>query len=121
MKKPYKVVFEDKVEIRMGSPFNHCTVRFEGFELPEIKEGGFQDLLSWDVDFKHLALIKWNINDKNEPGFNIYVANADNEKIIFCSERIEGVCKQIEFVKKNIIYTAIKNGNERDGIVKFFK
>lgn len=118
MKKDFKVNFIDKIEIRMGSPYNHCKVKFKGFKLPEMEEGGYQDLLSWSGDFKYLALVKWNINSRNEPGFNIYVADTDEEKIVFCSKRIEGICKAIKFINNDIKYTIIRNGDEIEQIEK---
>lgn len=71
--------FIDKMEIRMGSPFNHCKVEVKGLTLPELSVETFQDIYNWADDYEYLGLVKWNINDNNEPGFNIFVVDVNLE------------------------------------------
>ncbi|QDH80431.1 hypothetical protein FKX85_15830 [Echinicola soli] len=107
-----QVYFVDKMEIRMGSPFNHCKLKFEGFTLPELSEGGFQDIYSWDHNHKFLALIKWDIKADNEPGFDIVVSDTEKEEVIFSSDRIEGICTSLSLDNDRLEYSSISQGSE---------
>lgn len=117
MTESIKVEFIDKMEIRMGSPFNHCKIKMQGFSLPELGEGGFQDLLSWGNDNKYLVLVKWNVNTRNEPGFNIYVADTNIEEVIFSTDRISGICKSVELIDNELKYVIFENGEETEQVI----
>lgn len=41
MAESLKVEFINKMEIRMGSTFNYCRLKLQGFSLPELAEGSF--------------------------------------------------------------------------------
>ncbi len=118
MKQPFDVDFADKMEIRMGSPFNICKILFKDFVVPNFEPSGFQDIYAWNQDFKYLALVKWNINANNEPGFNIYVIDVLTKNIALYSDRIEGICKEINFLNDSIEYIVLKNEDGKNVQVK---
>jgi hypothetical protein len=117
MKEQLKVEFTDKMEIRMGSPFNQCKLKTFGFSLPELGDRGFQDLFSWSIDFNYVALVKWNINTNNEPGFNIYVADTKMDEVIFSTDRINGICKSVELTGNQLKCIIFKNTVETECII----
>jgi len=107
-----QVYFTDKMEIRMGSPFNHCKLEFEGFNLSDLSKIGFQDICSWGQNHKYLILVKWNIMPNNEPGFNIIALDTEKEEIIFSSERVAGICTSLSLENNQLKYGILFKGNE---------
>lgn len=113
MEQKFKVKFIEKMEIRMGSPFNHCSIKTEGFLLPNIGSSGFQDIFSWSINYKYLALVKWEIGKKNKPGFVIYIVDPLKEKVIFSTDRISGICESLHLKNNHIEYKVLGEIEER--------
>jgi hypothetical protein len=99
---PFQVNFIEPREVRMGSPYNLCSIKVSGSNKLHLEENAWQDKLAWSKDFKYLVLIKWNF-EKNEPSFHFVIYNVETgeNKI---SERIFGLLNDIEIVENKILY-----------------
>src|SRR5687768_7201476 len=101
-KPPFQVKFIDPQEVRMGSPYNLCSIKILGNDKIKLENNAWQDKLAWSKDFQYLVLIKWNFT-KNEPGFHFVIFNIYTGECK-TSERIFGLLKYLEIQDKKILY-----------------
>ena len=66
MKQALQVRFQKVREIRMGSPYNLCEIKFEGEWIPPLPKEDGQNLKAHSPDHRYLALVQWNTtNNRN--------------------------------------------------------
>jgi hypothetical protein len=106
-KKAITVRFLNRQEIRMGSPYKDCRVSLSGQWFPQLPDNGdgFLDLKAWSPDGKHLALVRWNIDKENNPGFNVYVISV-RRRSLRRYRRIRGCCESIAWERGGFRYRA---------------
>lgn len=86
------VEFYECVEIRLGSPFKGCQIRFQGEWLPPIvQDRVWQDRVAQDPTERYTALVYWDIF-RNEPGFRVLILDAER-RTLRSSARIVGLCQ----------------------------
>ena len=101
-KKPIEIIEStEPVEIRMGSPYNLCSLKFIGTKL-QLPETEWQDKHAWSEDNKYLILIRWDLTN-NEPGFKFYIVDTEKESLRV-SNRIDGLINSISIVDSTILY-----------------
>lgn len=93
MQETLSVEFQNVREIRMGSPYNLCEIKFEGKWTPPLPTEDWQDLKAYSPDNRYLALVQWNTRG-NIPGFHIIRIDT-KKKIFHKTKRIFGICKKI--------------------------
>lgn len=102
MKKGLKVKFLNVREIRMGSPYNLCEIKFEGEWIPPLPTEDWQDLKAQSPDGRYLALVQWNTKG-NIPGFHIVRIDKKRKKY-HKTKRIMGLCKKIFWDKNKFVW-----------------
>lgn len=65
-----------------------------------------------------MALVKWNINTRNQPGFNIYIVDTSIENVIFSTDRIRGICKSVEITGMELKYGIFENKEETESFFR---
>ena len=88
-------------EIRMGSPYKVCHLRFSGEWVPDLPETDWQDIVVWNENRSKVALVRWEV-PQNIPGFRIIVVDPTN-KSVKTSERFQGCCQSIAWTGPNRI------------------
>lgn len=68
---PFEIEFSNVMEIRMGSPYNSCDIKFTGATNIEIPNVSWQDKYAWSSDFAKLVIVKWDF-DNNIAGFHLF-------------------------------------------------
>jgi hypothetical protein len=116
----YRFTFEDCREIRMGSPHKACRVRIQhGGYLPNLSAFTFQDIGIVSDGGHTLYLIVWD-TPENQPGFRILKLIA-NQRQIQISDRISGICTDIEITALGISVKYINShGHDCQTIVSGF-
>jgi len=87
------VHFLNSHEIRMGSPYQICSLQLEGEWTPDLEERGWQPLYSRSPDGRYLGLVEWDTAD-NTPGFRVILID-ENQKTVEASQRIPGCCESL--------------------------
>jgi hypothetical protein len=112
IKRPFEVLIKNVDEIRMGSPYNSCTII-----LPDIysalPHNGWQDLYAWSEDSSILVLIKWAFEDIH-PGFQFCIIDAESGFWHF-GEIIQGMANSITVADRKIKYTKFLYDKEKSG------
>ena len=85
----------------MGSPFNRCDIKISREWAAKIDQGTWQDKMAKSPDGRKLALIRWDINDKNEPGFRVLTLDS-NTGNIEVSNRVSGCCRTLVWTEKGL-------------------
>ena len=122
MQPPLQVIFNDVVEIRMGSPFNTCNIKLVGDIDLSLPRYSWQDKFAWSKDYKFLILICW-ANDSFGPAFKIIAINTSTKEILE-STSIKGAIISLSVKKETVFYrkffydTSLKESNES---FEFFK
>src|SRR5258706_5793689 len=80
-------------EIRMGSPYQICSLHLSGEWTPDLGEGGWQPLNCASPDGRYLALVKWDTAE-NMPGFRVVLID-EERKSVDSSQRILGCCESL--------------------------
>jgi hypothetical protein len=93
MKQALRVRFQNVREIRMGSPYNLCDIKFEGEWIPPLPKEDGQNLKAHSPDNRYLALVQWNTTN-NQPGFHIVRLDTHRKKY-HKTKRIMGLCKKL--------------------------
>lgn len=88
-------------EIRMGSPYNTCQLKFTGTNL-DLPTSDWQDKYAWSDNNRHLVLIRWN-TENNEPGFQFYIIDNKTTTLVI-SERILGMVNDLKVEGNKIMY-----------------
>jgi hypothetical protein len=98
------VHFSNCNEIRMGSPYQIGSLRLEGDWTPDLKERGWQSLLSRSQDERYLCLVEWDTVG-NTPGFRVVLVD-EKQKSVEVSQRILGCCESLAWGEDVIIWKA---------------
>jgi hypothetical protein len=101
MESNIKIIFSNRREIRMGSPYMIADLNLVGLQM-ELPQACWQDKFAISNDNKHIALISFNLSG-NEPGFEIYIIDTD-KKTITKTERISGLVNRISIINRKIKY-----------------
>jgi len=80
-------------EIRMGSPYQICSLHLTGKWTPDLGERGWQPLYCGSPDGRYLALAEWDTAE-NVPGFRVVLID-EKEKSVASSQRILGCCESL--------------------------
>lgn len=99
MKNKLKVIFSNRREIRMGSPYMRADLKIEGLDIV-IPDACWQDKFAISVNKKFMALVSFDLS-YNKPGFKIYIIDTDN-KTITKTKRIFGLVNNISIVDRKI-------------------
>lgn len=99
MENKLKVIFSNRREIRMDSPYMRADLKIEGLDIV-IPNACWQDKFAISEDKKFMALVSFDLSD-NEPGFEIYIIDTDN-KTITKTKRIFGLVNNICIVDRKI-------------------
>lgn len=102
--------FEQIREVRMGSPYHICTIRFSESLRPRLPTTDYQDLFAVSPDEKHYALVRWDTPD-NEPGFRVIIVNSETADL-WQSQRIKGCCKGLELAGSEVIIRSTSTSEE---------
>jgi hypothetical protein len=89
-------ILENCAEIRMGSPYQVCDLKLKGSWVPKLPKYDCQNIFSQSSDRRYLALVAWDINKNNSPGFKIVIIDS-KEKTISETDRIRGCCDTIQW------------------------
>lgn len=93
MKQQLRVKFNNKQEIRMGSPYNMCEITFSGEWIPVLPKDNWQDIKAASANGRYIALVQWNTK-QNQPGFHI--VRIDTQlKNYHKTKRIFGLCQKV--------------------------
>lgn len=87
------IQFKNIREIRMGSPYNLCEIEISGSWIPPLQTYDWQDLIAYNPDKRHIALIQWNTTG-NIPGFHVVRIDSKLQKW-HKTKRIPGICKKV--------------------------
>ena len=98
------VLFSNCHEIRMGSPYQICSVRLKGGWIPELEERAWQPLHSRSLDGQYLCLVEWDILE-NTPGFRVVLID-EQRKTVETSHRIPGCCEALTWGDQVIVWKA---------------
>ena len=79
-KRPIQVFFKNVGEIRMGSPYNTCSIEIVGSEKIQLPTASWQDKLAWSDDSKALVLVKWELAGNN-PAFKLVKIETETGRI----------------------------------------
>lgn len=114
--KPFEIEFDIISEIRHGSPYNLAELNIIGKPNFKIKRNNdWQNIQTWTKDFKHFALIKWDLKN-NEPGFRVILFDSKKGQLKK-TDRIPGCCNKIKLdAELNIdceIFTLTSNLSEK--------
>ncbi len=90
-----KVEFYDCSEIRMGSPYQICSLRVGGGWLAKLGDRPWQNKVAHSADGRIVALVYWDIV-RNEPGFRVLAINTQSGQITE-SGRVAGCCDSISW------------------------
>jgi hypothetical protein len=113
-KRPFKIKFVSPSEIRMGSPYNYCSIQIDGQTNIKLEDDWWQDKCAWTYDNKYLVLILWNLSN-NDPGFHFVVYNTDTGNN-YKSERIMGMTNKLSVKDNTIFYNKfLYTGKTADG------
>ena len=93
MGRSLRIKFLNVREIRMGSPYNLCEIRFEGDWIPPLPTEDWQDKKALSPDGRYVALIRWNTKG-NRPGFHVVRIDTKRRKY-HTTKRILGLCDRI--------------------------
>jgi hypothetical protein len=108
-----KAEFYNVNEIRMGSPYFVVEkVRVEGWE-DEFEEQAYQNLWCYADELKIGVLIKWDINENNEPGFRPILLSLKKQKS-FELDRIQGCCANISIEKQVLRLDVFQHPNRKE-------
>jgi hypothetical protein len=91
--RPFQIKVSNASEIRMGSPYNTCSIELIGFNKVELPKNGWQDKYAWNEKSDHLVLIKWSF-ENNNPGYALYLINISEGKIQQ-SPRFQGLLNDV--------------------------
>jgi hypothetical protein len=88
--------FHHVMEIRIGSPYRLCQIRWSGAWTPDLPTTDWQDWQVWQAAGHRVALVRWDTSD-NQPGFRIVVID-DQMRTVDTSERFSGCCEALTWV-----------------------
>jgi hypothetical protein len=113
--RPFKIKFISIREIRMGSPYNGCDIKFIGQTNIKLGEAAWwQDKFAWSDDNKYLVLVQWNM-DNNDPGFHLTIFNTLTGQSQ-TSERIIGMVNNLSVTDNRVLYNKfLYIGKSEDG------
>jgi hypothetical protein len=100
------VTFHDATEIRMGSPFNSCRLSLKGDWVPKIDLDDYQDKYAQGLEKDLVCLVKWDIDEKNNPGFRLVLLD-NRKKTVTTSPRIAGCCQSLEWANGSFRWTTL--------------
>ena len=88
--------FHHATEIRMGSPYQLCRIRWSGAWTPNLPTTDWQDWAVWREDGSVVALVRWD-TPGNQAGFRIVVIDCV-ARTVETSERFPGCCEALAWV-----------------------
>ncbi|HCR69918.1 MAG TPA: hypothetical protein DIW23_00610 [Anaerolineae bacterium] len=88
-----KVAFKNVMEIRMGAPFNGADLELTGSWIPDLPQGGWQDLTACSSDKRYVGLVRWE-HLEGSPNFVVYTIDT-KRKDFTKADRVAGCCKKI--------------------------
>jgi len=98
-------IFTEVREIREGSPYKICNLQLKGSGwLPALPARVWQNIFTTDAERRYLALVAWDIDKENNPGFNIFVIDAE-EKTVNESPRYCGCCSSLAWSAIGVSFT----------------
>lgn len=106
MKPKIQPTFSGLSEIGMGSPFRCADLELEGDWVPDLPRDGWQDIYAHSENGKILALVRWDIDKSNEPGFRLVMVDAQR-KAVEETERIQGCCESVKWETSGFSYRAV--------------
>ena len=104
------IAFHDAMEIRMGSPFNSCRLSLKGDWVPKIDLDDYQDKFAESPGKELLCLVKWDVDEKNNPGFRLVLLD-NRKKSVTTSPRIAGCCQHLEWENGGFRWTTLKGAS----------
>jgi hypothetical protein len=96
-----KIEFSNCSEIRMGSPYQVCTLNIDAEWGARLGERDWQDRAAHSPDGRFVGLVYWDI--LNSPGFRIMLLDTKTKRVNE-SERIAGCCDSITWKNNGISY-----------------
>jgi len=110
-----KILFSNKHEIRMGSPYFIAELTIEGIDI-EIPKANWQDKFAISADRKFIILVGFDLA-KNEPGFRFHIVDVENKKVVK-TKRFRGLVNKMSVKDRKIKFNkflyskseSIKNG-----------
>jgi hypothetical protein len=102
MSKDLRIKFVNVREIRMGSPYNLCEIRFSGEWIPPLPTEDWQDLKAISPDGRYVALVMWNTKG-NLPGFHVVRIDTRKRKY-HKTKRIMGLCRKISWDQGRFVW-----------------
>jgi len=94
----------------MGSPFNSCRLSLKGDWVPEIELDDYQDKFAESPEKELLCLVKWDIDEKNSPGFRLVLLDT-RKKSVTTSQRIAGCCQSLVWQHGDFRWTTLKGAS----------
>lgn len=101
------IEFQDKKEIRMGSPFHISRILINGKPTRDLSGKEWQDIYAADAELHKIAFVKWSIGNNN-PGFCIVLYDSIR-KTTREFPRIDGICETIKLTVEYIEWKSINN------------
>jgi hypothetical protein len=89
----YSVKFDDRGEIRMGSPYHLAKPIITGDFVPDLSGYSFQDVSAVSSDGKDLYLVFWDLQD-NSPAFRVFWLS-EEKRCARTSERVPAACREL--------------------------
>jgi len=94
--------FEPRGEIRMGSPYQLCSVQIEGPWVPDLTaEPVWSNVYGRSPDSTVVALVQWDIV-RNDPGFRVVTLDSV-KRTVQTSGRLVGICESLMWVGAHFI------------------
>ncbi len=100
-----RVRFVDVCEIRMGSPYNGCSLKIDADWDPKLENSEYQNVVCYGPASRFVGLVQWSISEDNNPGFQIVILD-DRERRITRSARIEGCCDGITWRDRGVHWSS---------------
>ncbi|MES2285236.1 MAG: hypothetical protein V4547_06065 [Bacteroidota bacterium] len=117
--RPFEIRLTNVGEIRMGSPYNLCSIQLIGRHRIKIPQNGWQDIYAWSEDSKKLVLIKWDF-ENNDPGFHLFVIDTENGKTLE-SPRIFGLPKNVSIAGDTVTFIKFLYNKTKEPTDCFYK
>ena len=96
-----RLTFEHCGEIRMGSPYQRCTLRLDGEWVPELERTDWVRVSAMSPDRRFVGLARWD-TPANTPGFRVITIDCVGREVA-TSDRFEGCCQALSWTDKGFV------------------